>query len=251
MFYRININGELGWFEYDLQSNKLFALGKDHNNNIIRLAAYPYLTTWKIGEQLTFKIGTLNYEIISMTDELPDDFENAHINYQKEHQMFYKMKFGEKIGYFQYDGLKNKLFLMGRDYNKNTTRISSYAFPENTPYQWGVGRNFKIGMIWFENLEETSELPENFEAVIDEEHVYWKIKHDGVVKYFELEEIPLTQGVSRKLIELVRNSNNSICREDEYTIPGKHAPAPGLSYRFDFHSFEFIEQVNRLPDDWK
>lgn len=249
MYYQININGELGWFEYDLQSNKLFAMGKDSDNNLIRLAAYPYLNTWAIGEQKSFKIGTLNYQIISIADELPDDFEKAYINHQKEHQMFYKMKFGEKIGYFQYDDLKNKLFLMGRDYNKNISRITSYTIPGN--YEWGRGRTFQIGMIWFENLEETSELPENFEAVIDEEHVYWKIKHDGVVKYFELEEIPLSQGVARKLIELVRNSNNSICREEDYRMPNCHVPAPGLFYRFDFHSFEFIEQVNRLPDDWK
>lgn len=250
MYYQININGELGWFEYDLQSNILFALGKDSDNNIIRLTGYPHLATWKIGEQKSFKIGLLNYQIISTVDELPDDFQNAHIDYQKEHQMFYKMKFGEKIGYFQYDGLKNKLFLMGRDFNKNIARTTAYSFPENTPYQWGVGRNFRIGLIWFENLEETSELPEDFEEKIDDSHVYWKIKHDGQIKYFEIEEIPLSKSFSRKLIELKRNSSNSICRCAEYPIPGKYTPHVGLSYTFDFHGFDFLAQVSSLPESW-
>ena len=250
MYYQITINGELGWFEYDIQSNKLFSLGRDSDNNVIRLNGYPYLTTWKMGEQKSFKIGILNYQIISTVDELPEDFQSSNRFYQKENQMFYKMKFGEKIGYFQFDGLKNKLFLMGRDFNKNISRIASYSFPENTPYQWGVGRTFRIGLIWFENLEETSELPEDFEAKNDESHVYWKVKHDGKIGYFELEEIFLSHGVSRKLIELVKSSTNSICRREEYIVPGKQAPHPGMFYRFDLHSFEFIEPVIALPENW-
>lgn len=161
---------------------------------------------------------------------------------------YYHIKFGEKIGYFDYDSSRNKLFLMGLDYNKNISRISAYSFPDNEPFKFGKQKNFRIGMTWFEVLGEVSEIPNDFEAKQAEDHSYWKIKFDGNVRYFEYEEIKYAgRSISRKFVEVIRNSNNSVCRQREYAIPGKVNIKSGEKFYQESHEFELIEIVKTLP----
>ena len=161
---------------------------------------------------------------------------------------YYHIRFGEKIGYFEYDPAKNILFLMGRDFNKNIARIAPYSFPSNDTFKYGMAKNFRIGMIWFEVLGEVNELPIDFLPVDDDSHSYWKIKIDGNIEFFEVEETKYDGRIIwRKLINISKNSDSSVCRGREYVIPAKVQIKAGEKFNSDLHQFEFIEIVNKLP----